>query len=440
MRFLGAVVVGLGCVSNSAGAQGDSSAAHPIDLAAAKAAFDELQALSDRDGGDLWGVELAGPTLFVDPSSRFVVANRADAEGQLQEEDGAFFGVLPPAVNVANTTTRWAGVQWTMIMWPLPEDPPQRGILMMHESFHRVQHDLGFKLAMPANSHLDEASGRTWLRLEWRALAAALSESDPLASDAVRDALSFRAHRLALNAGAEEEENDLMLNEGLAEYTGVRLSGYSHEDQVKRTINLLRAYDQASTVSRSFAYPTGPAYGLLLDRAEPQWRARIVEAGDLAGALEKAINFAPAALSDDEIMARAAAYDAESIMVEEIARQEAREARIAELRNMFITGPVLIIPMDGETSFSFDPGGAEALPGQGTVYSSMRITGGWGVLESSGPVLWINQGTAQPQFRVPAPVVSAEGGVSGESWMLTLEPGWRAKPQSNRGDYIIERE
>ncbi len=412
----------------------------PIDLAEARAAFEQLQSLSDEDGGALWGVPIAGPMVFVDPSTRFIVANAPDAEGALSAaEDGIWTGTLPPEVNVANTAVTWSGVRWAMVMWPLPDDPPQRGLLLMHESFHRVQDDLGFQLAMRDNAHLDEARGRIWLRLEWRALAQALEADDPLASEALRDALTFRANRHAITPSAAEEEIAVELNEGLAEYTGVRLSGYSPDDQIRRTVNLLRAYDGASTLSRSFAYPAGPAYGLLLDRARPNWREHIAKARDMATILAKAIHFQPDVADEDAVRARAVKYEGEMIIAAENERQQTRDARVAELRRTFIDGPVLRIPMTGETNFSFNPHGAESLPDFGTVYASMRITAAWGILDSRGPVLWVTQGVADQHFRIPAPS-EVEGDareITGENWTLTLEPGWRLKPEAKRGNYLI---
>jgi hypothetical protein len=60
------------------------SLASSIDPALARGYFDEAKALSAKDAGRLWGVELYGPMLFADPVSRAVVANQPDAEGRLR--------------------------------------------------------------------------------------------------------------------------------------------------------------------------------------------------------------------------------------------------------------------------------------------------------------------------------------------------------------------
>ncbi len=55
-------------------------------------------------------------------------------------------------------------------MWPLPEDDDARQVLVMHESWHRVQEQIGLPASNPSNGHLNTFDGRLWLQLEWRAL------------------------------------------------------------------------------------------------------------------------------------------------------------------------------------------------------------------------------------------------------------------------------
>src|SRR4051812_21560892 len=61
-----------------------SGNASPIDVVLARNYFDEAERLAANDGGKLWGKSLAGPLLFVDPRTRFAVANQADDKGTLR--------------------------------------------------------------------------------------------------------------------------------------------------------------------------------------------------------------------------------------------------------------------------------------------------------------------------------------------------------------------
>ena len=74
----------------------------------------------------------------------------------------------------------------------------------------------------PWAERLDAVDGRYWMRLEWRALARALSESGEARELAVREALAFRQARHARFPDKVETERALHINEGLASYTGVR--------------------------------------------------------------------------------------------------------------------------------------------------------------------------------------------------------------------------
>ncbi len=163
--------------------------AQTIDLTLARQCFHQADGICQKDNARLWGVSLCGPMLFVDPATRSAVANQVDREGQLTLNNGVYTGKLPARINVANTATPWAGVKWTMLVWPLPADASERGILMLHELWHRIQDDLGLPMSSPANAHLDTMEGRLWLQLEWRAMKKAL-QGGPEHHRAVEDALS----------------------------------------------------------------------------------------------------------------------------------------------------------------------------------------------------------------------------------------------------------
>jgi hypothetical protein len=92
--------------------------AQAIPLSTARLVLEEARLASAEDGGRLWGRELCGPMLLVDPQSRFAVANQSDGHGGLAPADGVFVRTLPTGVVVANTATEWNGQRWTMVMWP----------------------------------------------------------------------------------------------------------------------------------------------------------------------------------------------------------------------------------------------------------------------------------------------------------------------------------
>ena len=379
-------------------------------------------------GRSLWGVDMCGPLLLADPQTRRAVANRA-GEG-LSAEGAVFAGVLPPQINIANTAVEWNGTRWTMVVWPVPQDRYDRAQILMHEAWHRVQDGLGFPLSSPAPEHLATRDGRIALRLEWRALAAALAARDEAARKrAISDALTFRGWRAHMAEGAGEQERALEMNEGLAEWTGWRLSG--HPDLPARLATMLGGFEKRRSYVRSFAYATGPAYGVLLDRYEPGWHRKVTAADSLPERLKRA-----AGVRVDEgiqgVEAAGLRYGLAEVRAEERAAFEAREQAAAAWRAKLVDGPVLVLPF-GQMQFSFDPNTVVPLPPHGTVYPSLRIVDAWGVLEVERDGALID-----PNFGGVA--VPANGqATSGPGWKLELAPGWRLKPGARAGDATVEK-
>src|SRR5580658_6069692 len=290
MRFMLSFLLVLGLAAVACSQPISTSKSSPIDLDLAKTYFAEARRLAESDGGKLWGKSLAGPLLFAEPRTRYVVANQADAEKKLKPAGGLFVGTLPQSVPLASTAYRWAGTHWSMILWPLPDDKAERSVTLMHESWHRIQTDLGLPTADPTNVHLDTLAGRYWLQLEWRALARALGSTSQEQSRAIEDALRFREFRRGLFQAARTDESKLELNEGLAEYTGFKLSGLTDAEKRRLLIKHFEIYPTMfATYVRSFAYLTGPAYGLLLDQHATGWLRKIKAGDDLGEVLATAL-------------------------------------------------------------------------------------------------------------------------------------------------------
>jgi hypothetical protein len=170
-RILGLII----CVSIGRVAQAQSTAAIPADEAAQ--VFATAAKINARDGGQLWGTPVCGPMFVVDSETHYVVANQADAQGRLRKAGDVWTGELPKEITPANSATEWAGVKWTMLMWPVTKDSRDRERLVGHECFHRIQADLKLVAHDAVAGHLDGEAGRTWLQLEWRAMERALATS-----------------------------------------------------------------------------------------------------------------------------------------------------------------------------------------------------------------------------------------------------------------------
>jgi hypothetical protein len=357
--------------------------------------------------------------LFVDPSNRRIAANEDGLEKPLTPEGDVFTGTLPASLPVANTSIRWNGRDWAMVMWPLPEDANDRAILLLHESWHRIQERIGFPSAVVDEDHLATLDGRLGMRLELRALARALRSTGTARRTAIADALLFRAWRRTLALDATAHENALELHEGLAEYSGRRLSG-----DPAMIAHMAERLDQGDTVTayaRSFAYYTGPAYGMLLDHSAPSWRADLRRTRDLGALLAVADHIVMPANLSRAAEKRGLLYGRTAVLSEEQKTARLRARINARWTALLVTGPVIHIPV-GSANVAFDPRELVPLPPYGTVYPTITVSGTWGRLKAEHGALlkpdWSELTVARGEAKVGAAVINGDG------WALALNPGW----------------
>ena len=415
-----------------------SAQTSPIDPAVAATYFAEAAALVAADSGRLWNARLDGPIMLVDPATRHMVTNVPDRGGVVQPAGRVFAGTLPKSLNAANTAVSFDGTLWTMLLWPPGETPYERRRMFAHELFHRLQHEAGWKTVDASNNHLATESGRTWMRLELRALAAAVTGTGRERDRAIRDALAFRAERRALHPDASAQERMLEAAEGTAEYTGYRLSGLSERQIADSIAAHLMRLERSASFARSFAYGTGPAYGILLDAAHVRWRARGDQI-DLSGMLRDA---AGAESNPASARARAARYGGTAVLTAEAERSVRQAARLKALRATFIDGPVLKVLPGAAFSMSFDPNQAEPLEPAGTVYPSTRISDVWGVLtvESGGALFLSPEPGMYTGVAVPLPSPAGERPpLAGPGWKLELAAGWVVRRDVRTGDWVVAK-
>jgi hypothetical protein len=404
----------------------------PIDLGKAKEAFAEARAVSDREGGRLWGMKLYGAMFFVDPNTRYVVANEPDPQGVLQAQDGLYVGTLPKDVIVSNAPSEWEGKRWTMLMWPLYYGgAPELPIMFGHEMFHRIQPALHLDAPDLPNPQLDTPEGRLWLELEWRALAAALIEKGPAREQAIRDALLFRDHRHAQFPGSAKSEASLEIAEGVPEFTGTMAGSPDLNAARWRAIGKLANPDQTITFPRSFAYTSGPPYGILLDERMPGWRTKLTRDSDLGAMLESTLRGHAKASAE----ARANLYGAAMLRVAEADRAQKEAAEKARYRAALVDGPTLALP-GGHYRFSFNPSTLVSLGDAGTVYPTFHLEADWGTLDVKDGVL---VPTDFSGATVAAPKDTNGPHVEGPGWTLDLAPGWSVVPAAKPGSYTVKK-
>jgi hypothetical protein len=402
-----------------------------LPLARAAACFAEFDEACAREDGRLWGVEVCGPVLLVDPATRKVAGNRPDEQDQLVEREGVFVGTLPSDRPVANAPLDWAGVHWAMVMAPfLGETRAERVGVLAHESFHRLQPELGLFVLNEENVHLDAPEGRLWMQLEWNALEIALSTAGEARLLAVQDALAFRAARRARFPEAGARENPLEIREGLANYTGLCIAGLTGGEVVAYVANRRRTEDG---FVRSFAYNNGPLYGYLLDACLDTWRKDVRGTSDLGALLAAALNLAPDAARAAE---RSALYGGTALRTAEEERERARQARLEAYCAALVDGPVLVLDLALVTSGTLDTRKLQPFDEGRTVYTERKLIAKWGTLQVSGSAILEDSTTRRGRVSLHA---AAADHLSGEGWKLDLAPGWTIAPGERAGDFVVRR-
>jgi len=400
----------------------------------AQQAFAELEEASQRDNGQLWGTPLYGPMLLVAADTRRVLANVPDSAGVLRETSGVFAGELPANVNLANTAVRWAGRRWSMVVLPLPTDQFERVSLLAHESFHRIQPQLQLTLPESDNAHLDAAPGRAYLQLELMALRRALlTQSRRTRAGHLRAALAFRAYRRSLYPTAAGAENQLELNEGLAEYTGLVLSGRPPAATGAYLRQQLVEFPQTPSFVRSFAYQTVPVYGYLLRQRAPEWNHDLTAQTDLTALFTTGLRITMPRNLASWTASALSRYGGNVILAQEAEREQQRQQQLATYREQFLNGPHLVIPLR-RMNMVFDPRTAQPLAEDGTVYPTLRVTDSWGILTVSDGAL---MGPKFKQVNVGYPSSVQARLVEGPGYTLQLNEGWQVIKEQNSDNYVL---
>lgn len=371
--------------------------------------FKEATNLCIKDNGKLWGISICGPMVIYDMATKTI----ATSEPEPNEKRPGILGIV-------NAPIQWGGKSWGAYIWNdvSTKTPRDRKELFMHELFHGVQQQLGLGVGTGTPEHLDELQGRYWIRLEWRALALALRSSGKERKSALSDALLFRQERQQLYPKHEDDEKGQEITEGLAAYTATKLVATSYNEAIASALYLLDNIENtalASSFVRTFAYFSGPAYGLLLDHADTDWRKRIKGSDDLAVFVAQAYKVHPS----KDVSKSTGKYNGAAILASEDQREKDRQAKIEQLRKTFVENSVLTFPGGNH---SFDSRGAIVIPGEGTIYfGPFKASGQWGSLDATKGVLVSSDGSKR---QLAAPIRIDDKTFKGDGWTLIVRDGW----------------
>lgn len=391
------------------------------------------------DAGQLWGVSLADVAWMGIEDDRILLTSDPGRPGYAPDGQGLWSGPRPPEFALASTSLEWAGRRWAASEFSFHDTDAAAVRELLHEAWHVVVQPQIFSdvtsietAGVPGADLLDTANGRIWLRLESVALSRALSlvGTNDAWRPAAADALLFRRRR-CLHATAAEamREQSLDIAEGMAEYSGWRLSGASPEALADHVRDLPDG-DEVSWV-RSFPYHTGPAYGYLLDATGSEWRRPLQAVEDLQALLSETIENHDMAAAET----RGQAYGLDAVRRLEVAREKRQQVRVDTLRKRFAASRVLRIHWQ-RNGLTFRPGQVTPLD-IGTVYRGItwHSPDGCALDAPDGALvtpdwseIWVPLDAATLPDESPTSLPTT---LTGDGWTLRVTDAWQLRPEGD---------
>ncbi|MCX6254587.1 MAG: hypothetical protein NTV31_08945 [Bacteroidia bacterium] len=384
--------------------------------------FKSIEAICNRDNGKLWGKNLYGPIMFVDRTSRRIVANQPDNEGLLKVKDDVYTGLYPKELLINNAPVKFGGTWFAMTPLPNEEDDYRIKTRAIHSLFHRFQETEGIVSAGFNSNNMDEKEARLWIKLEWKALRKALNSEGEERQLAIRDALVFRGSNRELYQKYACDENRFETFEGLATFTYTLLCTNSPEEFKSRLFeNLDRIYLMQS-YARSYGFIHGALYASLLYNNGFDIQKIHTDNFDLGNAVKELYNIELPVVCRDVAGSLALNYDIDAINKEEEQRLADIKESIHKQISIFTEKPVVFLELESPY-FDFEPEDIHSLDTLGTLYNSMRVSDNWGKLtvDKGGCLVSSNF----KYLRITAKGFKADKNrISGEGWHLILNEDW----------------
>ncbi len=177
-----------------------------------------------------------------------------------------------------------------------------------------------------------------------------------------------------------------------------------------------------------------------MDEAKTEWRKGLKATDDLGDLLLASLGMVPPPDLKAAAQDRALAYGGKELTASEQARAAKKSEQEPPMRQRFMDGPVLNLPLTEAFSYSFDPTNQVPIEGVGTVYPYLRISAAWGILEATQGALMLMKEGMISGIRVSAPKDPAARPLAGEGWTLTLKEGWSVVPGKRPGDLGLEED
>jgi len=393
--------------------------------------FKEMAACLEGENSQFWDSPLSTQAILYDARTNRAACSTNPGLGVFEKQGEVWVGNMPTGPDMRRKVVTWVGQSWTIIRWPLPHEPSARKKETIGKLWYLQVKDLGVPMTAQENAHLKTVEGRLWMRLEWRALAAALQSEGLAQRGAIADAMTFRRQRRNMTEVAAYQEQAAELVDGLAHYTGLMLSGETNPKMW--LLDQLDDMEKASDFSKDFPKWSGPAYGLLLDSLRPKWKKSLTANQDLGSMLEVGMKLIIPPAWYEAANLRAKTYNLQQIRRAELERADFLNRRILEYQKRFLIEPHLEIPLS-KLPIKEDYANGVDLDGKGLYLQTLVHRDEWGRLVADDGVCLQLEGS---KLTLPLPdEISAEK-VQGPNWVLFLEPGWEIVDGQREGDLLL---
>lgn len=365
--------------------------------------------LNEQKSKELWNISLNASIIIIDHfENKMYFASIEDGKSQLFNEES-----WDNKVPLANSFFEYEGKRYvTLIHAALMNTTcEQRVNILSHEIFHLYQNSLGIENVLSANYHIDEVQGRALLQIEMKALQQALGGD----LSSLYNALYIRAYRQSLYPDNNEDLYEL--NEGLAEYTGVKLSTTNMREYI---INRLE-YNIKSGYMNAFGYFTGSAYACILDDLYPQWRYD----KDLGKGMIYLINKSHpeyAIIIDDTYLSELLnKYNYDKILSDE--GEELKSfGNIAHFEELLKSETTKLCITNNRINFTYNPNDRVITLPNAVLLRNMTIKAEWGQINVKSGIVRLNDWSA---FYLLPPQKIAANKAEGDSYEIILNQGWK---------------
>lgn len=411
-----------------------------------KDALLKAHALLKQDNGRLWGEVIWSEDLLVLGTDNTIYSLKPITGSNTADSVLYTKKIADGILSQTNSAQKFEGKPFAVILTNYLTDS---SATIIHELFHTLQYRHVNLNGNPVN-YLDEYQAREWLRLEYQALKNALQavrdkKRKMTVTQYVTDALTYRKLRQQIDSPSLEAELQIETSEGLANYTGFVLC--SKPDKYLLAMNEISMRESAPTYTRAFAYATGPAYGLLFDYLQMNWKTGLGKVYNFLTLYENDYLHYPINTNSEAIRKANSRNNFAKIHKQELVRKQDFEKKISYYTDLFEHRPTLRVLMeDSIYSRSYNMNGTVVLKGKGLVYPDIvgtDITGrNFGsfemVADSAKDMLSGVFGDFESHtFIFPLPVNIKGDQIIGNGFKIKLNKGWVVRKKDENGNLEI---